>query len=144
MLASSQSVAAGILQLALLSFVPVVLCWVLLNRIRVGEAAVRLGRRYGVVPPPKALPAGPPLEKIAADIRRIAFTMQNLPPRAPHIRRQGAMLAYDEALSAACRALGVDERLSAMPIGPKRDAERLRVECQLEFAGLIIDPPRAA
>jgi hypothetical protein len=88
--------------------------------------------------------AGPPLERTAADLRRIVAEIDTLSPHTPVARRHGLLLAYDDALVAACRALGVEERLTAMPLGPARHAERLRLECELQFEGLEIRPSRAA
>jgi hypothetical protein len=96
------------------------------------------GRRRGDVPP------GPPLERIVADLHRIAAQIATLPPRAPYARRQGAILAYDDVLGAACRALGVDDELRGLPFGTARDVARIRVEAELARAGLVLDEPRAA
>ena len=103
-------------------------------------------RRAAGPGPPRARPSpvGPPIERIADDVRRIAAPIEALPPRAPRVRRDGTLLAYDDALSAACRALGLDDGLLALPLGAARDARRLRIECELECAGFVIRPRRAA
>ena len=67
-----------------------------------------------------------------------------MPAQTPLAQRHGALLAYDDALAAACRALGVEERLNGMPLGAARHAERLRIECELQYEGLVIDNTRAA
>ena len=111
--------------------------WLVLHAgpiVRVGRRAVS---RLRAVRPPLRL-AGPPLEQTAADIRRIAAGIQTMPVQAPLAQRHGALLAYDDALVAACRALGVEERLNALPFGPARHAERLRIECELQYEGLVI------
>ena len=87
---------------------------------------------------------GPPLEQIAADIRRILAGIERLPANAPIARRRGALLAYDDALAAACRALGIEQHLTDMPLGPARHAERLRLECELQYEGFVIRITRAA
>ena len=76
----------------------------------------RLFRR---IRPRPATPAGPPLERIVADLHRIAGIIEALPPRVPLARRQGAILAYDDALGAACRALGVEDALRGLPFGAR-------------------------
>ena len=88
--------------------------------------------------------AGPPLEQIAADLHRIGGLIAALPVGAPYARRQGAILAYDDVLGAACRALGVDDELGGLPFGPDRDVARVRVEAELVRAGLVLDASRAA
>jgi hypothetical protein len=96
------------------------------------------------VRPRPVTPVGPPLERIVADLHRIAGIIDALPPRAPLARRQGAILAYDDALGAACRALGVEDALRGMPFGARRDEVRVHVEAELACAGLVLAPPRAA
>lgn len=133
----------GIIQLVLLALAPTAVLWVLLHCSRFGEWATSFGRRTGVIRQAER-PLGPPLEQIAADIRRIAASIESLPPGTPGARRQAVLLAYDEALAAACQALGVDDTMTSMPPGLARDAERLRIECELEYAGLMFNDPPAA
>jgi hypothetical protein len=141
--AGSQPVASGVVQFVVFSIAPVLILWLVLH----AGPVVRLGRRavsrLRAARPPLRL-AGPPLEQTAADIRRIAAGIATMPARAPLAQRHGALLAYDDALVAACRALGVEERLSGMPLGPARHAERLRIECELQYEGLVIGNTRAA
>ena len=49
---------------------------------------------------------------------------------------RGAVAAYDDALVDACRALELTTELSALPDGVERESERLRVEYELERAGI--------
>ena len=126
------------MQFAVLSIVPPLALWLLLHAGAATRVVRRGANRLRAVARPPMLPAGPPLEVIAADLRRLSEGMQALPPHASLARRDAALLAYDDALTAACRALGVDERLSAMPLGRARDAERLRIECELNYEGLVI------
>jgi hypothetical protein len=49
---------------------------------------------------------------------------------------RGAMAAYDDALLDACRALDLSTDLSTLPEGVERESERLRVEYELERAGI--------
>ena len=86
-------------------------------------------------PPP---PAGPPIERIGRDARRLRAALV-VAPGTPMARRLGALKAYDDLLSDACRALGIDDTLTGLPAGTDRDAERLRVESALEAAGLRLD-----
>lgn len=138
------SLAGGVIEVTLLALAPALAFWIVFNaaRIRAWSARVRRGVRDAIRP--RTRPVGPPIEQIAADIRRIAAQIDALPALASRARREGAVLAYDDALATACRALGVDDSLSSLPIGPTRDARRVRVECELELAGLVITDPRAA
>ncbi len=143
--AASQGVASGMVQVAVLSVAPTLCLWLALHFrpvLRFGQRLVR-SVRHAVHPPPIA-PVGPPLERIAADIRRIAASIEALPRHAPVARRHGALLAYDDALGAACRALGIEDTLTTLPFGRQRDAARLRTECELQIEGLVIDTRRAA
>jgi hypothetical protein len=125
----------------LLCAAPTAALYAALHAGRVGRWVQRQFRR---VRPRPVAPVGPPLQRIVADLHRIAGIIDALPPRAPLARRQGAILAYDDALGAACRALGVDDTLRGLPFGARRDAARIHVEAELACAGLVLAPPRAA
>lgn len=96
--------------------------------------------RGGEPAPPR--PSGPPVEQIAADIRRIRTQLDRTPPGMPVARRRGWVEAYDDVLVAACRALDLEERISTTPEGVRRDLERERVERLLVRAGLQVRSPR--
>jgi len=103
----------------------------------VAGVALRLFRRVSPVPEP---PDGPPIERIASDVRRLRTELRSLSPGLPMARRIGISRAYDDLLVGACRALDVPDTLSGLPPGTERDAERLRVEWELEEAGLRLSP----
>ena len=46
----------------------------------------------------------------------------------------------DDAGGGSLPRLGVEERLNGLPLGLVRHAERLRIECELQYEGLV-DPP---
>ncbi len=144
MFGAEQAVGTGVFQLALLTVLPGVGLWLLLNGRQVAARLARAARRAHVLAAPPERPAGPPLEKIAADIRRIAAQLEANGPEATRVRRVATILAYDEALAAACHALGLPDTLTALPVGPPRDAERGRVEQALAREGLLLPPRRAA
>jgi hypothetical protein len=100
------------------------------------EIAALLRRLAGRVRPPPEPPAGPPIERIAQDARRIRAELLTLSPGTPMARRIGVWRAYDDLLADACRALGVPDTLTGMPPGTERDAERLHVQYELDAAGL--------
>jgi hypothetical protein len=131
----------NIAELIAFCLAPAVTLWVLLHLDRIGPFVLRGWRR---IRPVKEIASGPPLERIAADIRRIGANVEALPPRAPFVKRKGVILAYDDALGAACRALGIEDELAGLPFGPARDAVRLRVEAELVCAGLVIESSQAA
>jgi hypothetical protein len=85
--------------------------------------------------PPPERPAGPPIERIGRDARRLRA---ELVPNAgtPMARRVAVARAYDELLAEACRALGIPDTLTGLAPGADRDAERLHVEHELNAAGL--------
>jgi hypothetical protein len=97
---------------------------------------VQVGRLLHLIPPPPPTPAGMPLERIAADLRRLHGEVRRHPPGMPMAKFRGMMAAYDEALLDACRALALPTELSAIPDGVERESERLRVEFELERAGI--------
>jgi hypothetical protein len=141
--AGSQPVASGVVQFVVFSIVPPLMLWLVLHAGPIMRLVQRAVSRVRAAQSPLTL-AGPPLEQTAADIRRIAAGIEMMPAQAPLAQRHGALLAYDDALVAACRALGVEERLTGMPLGPARHAERLRIECELQYEGLVIGTTRAA
>lgn len=80
-------------------------------------------------------PVGPPLEKIATDLRRIGSARQetNLGPLGYTI----LTTQYDKQLANACRALGLDHQIYCLS-GLDLDMERLRVEGALREAGMVL------
>lgn len=89
------------------------------------------------VRPPAPQPAGPPIEKISSDLRRISAHLDDqmaavrLPGRA--LRVQATMAAYDQVLLSACRALEVDPAATETPMSSQ---DRLQTEAALAAAGM--------
>ncbi|MGH3336173.1 MAG: hypothetical protein ACRDOZ_10170 [Nocardioides sp.] len=100
------------------------------------DLTVRLGRLVGLIPPLAPTPVGMPLERIAADLRRLHVEARRHQPGMSMAKYRGAVAAYDDALLDACRALDLWTELSTLPEGVEREAERLRVEFELERAGI--------
>ncbi|PXY31637.1 hypothetical protein [Prauserella muralis] len=98
-------------------------------------ALPKLGRALARRRPPA--PPGAPVERIAADLRRVHRSLTTLAPDAPVVRRRATCEAYDALLAQACRAVGVEQRLGAVA-GVDREIERLRLEEELRAAGLVI------
>ncbi|MFC9254997.1 hypothetical protein [Amycolatopsis thailandensis] len=85
-----------------------------------------------------AVPIGPPIEELAADLRRVHRLLAELPSGASAVRRYGTRQAYDALLVQACREVEVDHRLDELPEGFDRGIERLRVEESLAERGLSV------
>ena len=86
-------------------------------------------------------PLGPPIEDIAANLRRLRGWLDRyddpmpIPGKATKVA--AASSAYDRVLCDACRALEVAQSL-AETSGIEREAERLRIEAALQDAGLVL------
>ena len=80
--------------------------------------------------------AGPPLEKLAADLRRLRPEARSPRPGVPMARQKGIVAAYDGVLVATARALECRHVPRRAAGGIDREAERLRLEDALEAAGL--------
>jgi hypothetical protein len=83
---------------------------------------------------PQVAPAGPPIEQLAADLRRLHRQRTSVATRSP-VWFAAVQRAYDERLSLACRELGIAEHLDELT-GLDLDIERVRIEGMLAEAGL--------
>lgn len=104
------------------------------------ERLIAVARRLvrAVSPPAPPTPCGLPIERIAADLRRLRHDLCTLPPQMPEQRRRGVIAAYDDVLLDACRALELATTLADLPDGMAHDLERLRVEEELRRSGLVL------
>ena len=103
------------------------------------DVVLRIGRWLGLVAPAVPVPVGPPIERIAADVRRIRTDIRHTPPGMPVARRRGWSAAYDDVLIAACRALDLETRLGSQLAPRDLELERERVERMLVRAGLLAE-----
>jgi hypothetical protein len=110
--------------------------WVVLNAGLLRKVAIAVARRLHVMGPAPVVPLTMPIERIAADLRRIRPLARRQPAGTPMARRLALVGAYDDALLDACRALGVNTELDVLTDGIERESERLRIENELEEAGL--------
>ena len=138
---SAPALATGLGMLAIATL-PVLLVWVLVRINRISQWVVAVLRRCRVLPKENRTIPRPPVERLAADLRRLSAASRNLPHGTPYARHKGLLLAYDDTLVAACQALDVPQSLDTLPLGTDRELERLRVEAALEAAGLRISVPR--
>ncbi len=117
---------------------PVTMVWVVMHADEIGEHAMALARRCHLARPRPVLTYDPPIERIAADLRRISTELRQAGRGTSAVVRQGLRMAYDDKLTDACRALGLPHALGELTEGMDRELERIRVEGLLEQAGLRI------
>lgn len=150
-MSGNDPVATGVTVFLVVSFAPVVLLWLVVRMPTVARRVVDAARAdgHGRRPP---LPAGPPLERLLADLRRLDRQRRG-PPPTTRVRRVALLAAYDDVLLATCRAVGVDDPPlrpwvehggTAGALDTGRDLARLRTEAELEATGVRIDPPGPA
>jgi hypothetical protein len=123
-------VLANLILFAVVCLAPTVLFWCALH---VPQLVARLREKRA-----KPQPDGPPIERVAADLRRVHRLLAGYPAGTPAARRFGTRQAYDELLTQACRQVGVSHRLGELPEGMDREIERLRVEQSLRERGLAV------
>lgn len=134
-----EGVLAGLLSLATtVVIVAVAIALVLNGRAILGRVRALL-RDLGVLRAPPPRPTAMPIERIARDLRRLRGQVSRREGE-PVARHRGVVAAYDGALVDACSALGIATDLTALPDGADRDAERLRVETEVERAGIDLRP----
>ena len=80
---------------------------------------------------------GVPLERLAADLRRLREVVRADDHRSA-AQQLGNRLAYDQVLMQACSMLEIEHELDEETSGIERDIERLRVEAELERAGVTV------
>jgi hypothetical protein len=84
---------------------------------------------------------GVPIEQLAADLRRLRAILGSDAHRSA-AHQMGNRLAYDKLLTQVCEMLEIEHELDGESIGFERDIERIRVEAELERAGLILSDRR--
>jgi hypothetical protein len=139
---SAPALATGVLQLILAAMLPVLVVWVMLHFGRIAGWVVAVLRRCKVLPPTRVEIPRPPVEQLAADLRRLAAAVRYLPRGTSRARQRGLQMAYDDVLIATALALDVPHALDTLPPGFDLDLERARVEGALEAAGLRFSPRR--
>ena len=80
---------------------------------------------------------GRPIEQLAADLRRLRTAVANDQQRSA-THQLANRVAYDQLLMQACAMLDVEHGLGMTTAGPERDIERIRVEAELERAGIVL------
>jgi hypothetical protein len=82
---------------------------------------------------------GRPIEQLAADLRRLRVAVAT-DQRRSATHQLANRVAYDQLLMQACQMLNVAHELGKNTAGPQRDIERIRVEAELERAGIVLSP----
>jgi hypothetical protein len=119
-----------------ISLLPVAIFSAALHARSLAEKGVSFGRRVRLLRAPDTPPDGPPLEELAADLRRLRPEVRSPRPGVAMARQRGVVAAYDGILISTAVALDVPTTLGELHGGLDLEAERLRLEHALELAGL--------
>nr|BFE64837.1 hypothetical protein GCM10020063_093630 [Dactylosporangium thailandense] len=107
------------------------------ERARVGWRRLnRVGRGAGDARDRGERAVGPPIEQVAGDLRRLNRLRESVAMRS-RVWFVAVQEAYDEGLHVACAQLDVEEHLGELS-GIDLEVERLRVEGELQRAGLVL------
>ncbi len=82
-------------------------------------------------------PQGVPLERLVADLRRLRAAVTGDAHRSA-AHQMGNRMAYDQLLMQTCDMLEIEHELSEDSKGLDRDIERIRIEAELERAGVMV------
>lgn len=93
------------------------------------------GLRWLALDEPPA-PVGPPIEQIAADLRRLNRQRLGIATRST-VWFTAVQRAYDERLRLACASLTIEHHLGDLD-GVDLEIERVRVEGELLAAGMVL------
>jgi hypothetical protein len=108
-----------------------------LRALRGRHSERRLAREVGIKDRPVTThPTGPPIEQIAADLRRLGQQRIGVATRSP-VWFAAVQRAYDDRLGLACHELEIVEHLHELT-GIDLEIERVRVEGELQSAGLTL------
>lgn len=107
-----------------------------MRRIRARRMESKLARHAGLrfAADLPTTPTGPPIEQIAADLRRLGRQRTGVASRSP-VWYAAVQRAYDERLALACAELEIPQHLAELT-SVDLDIERVRVEGMLQAAGL--------
>jgi hypothetical protein len=129
-------VAVGMAEVVAMTLVVAGVLWLLAHVFDIADLTMVWARRLGLREPLPQASDRMPIERIAADLRRIRPEARHLATGMPMARRRAIVAAYDEVLLDACRALEVPTELDRMTDALERESERLRTEAELERAGV--------
>lgn len=108
-----------------------------LRALRGRHSERRLAREVGIKDRPvTTTPTAPPIEQLAADLRRLGQQRIGVATRSP-VWFAAVQRAYDDRLGLACHELEIVEHLHELT-GIDLEIERVRVEGELQSAGLAL------
>ncbi|WP_239133998.1 hypothetical protein [Rugosimonospora africana] len=108
-----------------------------LRALRGRRSERRFARDVGIKDRPVTTdPVGPPIEQIAADLRRLGQQRIGVATRST-VWFAAVQRAYDQRLGLACHELEIVEHLDELT-GIDLDIERVRIEGELQNAGLTL------
>ena len=84
---------------------------------------------------------GVPLEHLAANLRRLRGVL-TVDEHRSAVHQIGNRVAYDQVLIQASEMLQIEHDLAKHSAGMERNIERLRVEAELERAGVVLSDRR--
>jgi hypothetical protein len=84
---------------------------------------------------------GVPLEHVAANLRRLRGVL-TVDEHRSAVHQIGNRVAYDQVLIQASEMLQIEHDLAKHSAGMERNIERLRVEAELERAGVVLSDRR--
>jgi hypothetical protein len=85
---------------------------------------------------------GAPLEQVAANLRRLRGVLTVDDEHRSAVHQIGDRVAYDQVLIQASEMLQIEHDLAKRSAGMERNIERLRVEAELERAGVVLSDRR--
>jgi hypothetical protein len=132
-MAGDRPVLLGLLLYLLVAATPTVLFWAVLRLLPAAVTAWAERRRR------RHAPAGPTLESVVANLRRLRREVCCGCYRT-QVRRMAVEAAYDDTLLECCRLVSVDAPLATAD-ARERPFARLLTEAALEDAGIALDPP---
>src|SRR5829696_4247363 len=84
---------------------------------------------------------GVPLEQVAANLRRLRGVL-TVDAHRSAVHQIGNRVAYDQVLIQASEMLQIEHDLAKRSAGMERNIEQLRVEAELERAGVVLSDRR--
>ena len=132
-MAGDRPVLLGLLLYLIVATTPTVAFWVVLRLLPAAVATLAERRRRR-----RRAPAGPALESVVANLRRLRREVCCGCYRT-QVRRMAVQAAYDDTLLECCRLVDVDAPLATADAGDRPFA-RLLTEAALEHAGIALDP----
>lgn len=136
--AVAQELGAGALSITALTASVAVVISLIVHRHSLSRRLASVARRWGLLPARPPRPVGPPIERLARDLRRLRREAWEHEPGTPVAKHRGVVMAYDDRLVDACRALGIHTDLAHLKFEVERETERLRVEYEIEKSGIAL------